>query len=157
MGVQSESKFDLFWTKVYREPQTHSLSEPRLPRNGASASVDHRDALKAHYRRIYSEALDLITNCISQRFDQPGYQNYKFLQELLVKASKGEEYLSELKFLCDFYSKDIIMWILSKCSAGNPCIYIQRSRRNIPLRYHCILLEQFLCSEGFSFWGWQYL
>ena len=109
MGVQSESKFDLFWTKVYREPQTHSLSEPRLPRNGAIASVDHRDALKAHYRRIYSEALDLITNCISQRFDQPGYQNYKFLQELLVKASKGEEYLSELKFLCDFYSKDIIM------------------------------------------------
>ena len=27
--------------------------------------------------------------------------------ELLVKAVKGEEYLSELKFLCDFYSEDI--------------------------------------------------
>ena len=49
----------------------------------------------------------MITNCISQRFDQPGYQNYKFLQELLVKAVKGEEYLSELKFLCDFYGEDI--------------------------------------------------
>ena len=48
----------------------------------------------------------MITNCISQRFDQPEYQNYKFLQEL-VKASKGEEYLSELKFLSDFYGKDI--------------------------------------------------
>ena len=49
----------------------------------------------------------MITNCISQRFDQPGYQNYKFLYELLVKAVKGEEYLSELKFLCDFYGEDI--------------------------------------------------
>ena len=46
VGVRSESKFDLFCTKVYREPQTHTSSEPQLPRNGASASVDHRGALK---------------------------------------------------------------------------------------------------------------
>ena len=107
MGVRSESNFDLFWTKVNKEAQAHSLSEPRLPRSRPSGSVDHGDALKAHYRQVYFEALDLITNCISQRFDQPGYQNYKFLQELLVKAVKGEEYLSELKFLCDFYGEDI--------------------------------------------------
>ena len=69
--------------------------------------VDHGDALKAHYRQFYFEALDLITNCISQRFDQRGYQNYKFLQELLVKAVKGEEYLSELKVMCNFHGEDI--------------------------------------------------
>ena len=63
--------------------------------------------MNAHYQQIYFEAVDLITNCISQRFDQPGYQNYRFLQELMVTAVKGEEYLSDLKFLCHFYCEDI--------------------------------------------------
>ena len=60
VGLRSETNFDLFWIKVNREAKTHDLSEPRLPRNRASASVDHGDALKAHYRQIYFGALDLI-------------------------------------------------------------------------------------------------
>ena len=106
-GLRSDSNFDLFWIQVNKEAEAHRLSAPRLPRNCSSASGDHGENLKARYKQMYFEALDLITTCINQRFDQPGHQNYKILQELLTKTVNGEAYDSELKFLCDFYGEDI--------------------------------------------------
>lgn len=41
------------------------------------------------------------------RFDQPGYSTYQNLEELVVKACKGEMYNAELDHVCSFYKDDL--------------------------------------------------
>ena len=60
-----------------------------------------------NYRQFYYEALDLIINCVRSRFDQPGYNTYKHLQELLLKAINHEDFQSELEFVSQFYRNDV--------------------------------------------------
>ena len=55
---------------------------------------------------IYVESLDLITNCIESRFEQPGYKVYSQLEELLIKSAKGSDYQSEYEFVLRFYGSD---------------------------------------------------
>ena len=45
-------------------------------------------SVQDHYYRIYYEALDLIVNCITSRFQQPAYKVYCNLQNLLLKSVK---------------------------------------------------------------------
>ena len=44
---------------------------------------------KAHYRQIFYEGLDLIVNCIRNRFDQPSYKVYR---NCSTKTDHKEEY-----------------------------------------------------------------
>lgn len=60
-----------------------------------------------YYRRVYFEGLDLIVQAISDRFDQPGYCTYKNLQELILKAIRGDDFKSELEFVCNLYGSDL--------------------------------------------------
>lgn len=81
------------------------ISEPQLPHyrrrcETGSAEWEFAVSPKAHYRQIYYE-VDLIVSCIRNRFDQPGYQVYHNLQELLLKADY-EEYA----FVTKFYGND---------------------------------------------------
>ena len=62
-----------------------------------------------HYRRIYYEVIDLITTCINNRFDQPGYRIYCNIQNLLLKAANGDDYNAELKFVTDFYGSILMV------------------------------------------------
>ena len=59
--------------------------------------------MEEHYRVIYFEALDLITACISDCFDQPGYKTYGKVQALLLKAAALQPYEEELRFVLSFY------------------------------------------------------
>ena len=68
---------------------------------------------KDYYRQIYFEALDLITTCISNRFDQPGYKMYSNIQELLLKAAINEQYQAELDLVADFYGSDLNLYLLN--------------------------------------------
>ena len=40
-----------------------------------------------YFKMHYYEALDLIMNLIQQRFNQPGYEIYRSLQDLFIKAA----------------------------------------------------------------------
>ena len=60
-----------------------------------------------YYRRVYFEGLDLIVQAISDRFGQPGYRTYRNLQELILKAIRGEDFKSELEFVCNLYGSDL--------------------------------------------------
>ena len=68
---------------------------------------------KDYYRQIYFEALDLITTCISNRFDQPGYKMYCNIQEHLLKAARNEQYQAELDLVADFYGSDLNLYLLN--------------------------------------------
>ena len=61
-----------------------------------------------HFRQTYFEALDLIILCIVGRFDQPGYQVYCKVQDLILKAAaaRQQDYQAELDFVIDYYGDD---------------------------------------------------
>lgn len=73
---------------------------------GLTESEFHDDP-KAYFRQLYYEAVDLVTNCIKDRFDQPGYKVYSNLEQLLLKAAEGKDVTAEFDFVCDFYKTDL--------------------------------------------------
>ena len=48
---------------------------------------------------IHYEAINLIVNCITSRFDQPIYCN---IQDLLLKLANGDDYDTVIKFMTEF-------------------------------------------------------
>ena len=50
--------------------------------------------------------LDLVTSAIKARFDQPGYEVYCKLEDLLVKGANDEDFGEELTFITDLYEDD---------------------------------------------------
>ncbi len=59
------------------------------------------------FRQHYYEALDLIIACIVNRFQQPGYEIYKNLEQLLLKTAEEEDASTEFQFVCQFYKDDL--------------------------------------------------
>ena len=59
------------------------------------------------YWQIYFEAIDLSITSITNQFDQPEFKVYSGLEQLLVKACKGEDCQSELSAACDFYGEEL--------------------------------------------------
>ena len=68
---------------------------PRRYDDGES-NGDFADSPKSYCRQVYYEATDCIVNCLKNRFDQPGYKIYSQLEELLIKASMGEDFSASL-------------------------------------------------------------
>ena len=102
--------FDLFWQKVILFQKGLEVNEPAIPRRRkapkryvtGSEGFFH-ESLKELYRKEYFSVLDLVINYINNHFQQPGYGVYKHLQELLLKAACGKDYVSELQFVTTFY------------------------------------------------------
>ena len=114
-SLRVNNKFALFYEKVLLYQQKLGINPPALPRKrraprrlevGTSAD-DHPSSVEDHYRRAHYEALDVVIQAIADRFDQPGYQVYRNLEELILKASTGCEYDTQLDFVCEFYKDDI--------------------------------------------------
>ncbi len=59
----------------------------------------------------YFEALDLITTCISNRFDQPGYKMYRNIRQL--KTARNEQCQAEFDCVSDFYGSDLNPYLLN--------------------------------------------
>lgn len=113
-SVRSDERFDQFWEVVTKKADKLGVNEPRLPRrrklprrfdDGLSGG-DFMATPKAHFKRCYFEAIDLIINCIQDRFDQPGYRMYHLLETLLLKACKQEELEETLDAVCKFYKDE---------------------------------------------------
>ena len=115
-SIRSDEMFDLFWEKVQRlrEADGVDIDPPVLPRRRKApkrlevgcGEPSHPQSPKDMYRRFYFEALDLVISAINNRFDQPGYQTYRNLQELLLKAARGQDFHKEFEYVVDFYGSD---------------------------------------------------
>ena len=89
------------------EPQLpHQHKRPRRYEEGSSVGSFHSTP-KDYYCHHYFEAVDLIITCINDLFDQQSYRIYHQLEELLLKASKQEDFKSELEFVRAFYKEDL--------------------------------------------------
>ena len=105
-----------FWEKVQRlrEADGVDIDPPVLPRRRKApkrlevgcGEPYYPQSPKDMYRRFYFEALDLVISAINNRFDQPGYQTYKNLQELLLQAARGQDYHKEFEYVVDFYGDE---------------------------------------------------
>ena len=51
---------------------------------------------EANYRQIYYEALDLVIESINSRFNQPGYKDYRNVEDLVLNSCLGYPYDTEL-------------------------------------------------------------
>ena len=77
------------------------MDEPSLPRKRKAPSC-----LEVGSGRLGYACWFFIFNAIKDRFDQPGYIILKQLENLLLKAARGEEYKDELAFVIDHYGDD---------------------------------------------------
>lgn len=57
---------------------------------------------KDEYRRLYLEALNLAVTSINSRFDQKGFKVVSSVEQLLLKACRGEDFKDELTKVCVF-------------------------------------------------------
>ncbi len=68
--------------------------------------------IKSFYRQSYYEAVDLLNSCIEDRFQQPGYEKYKRLESLFLKACTSVDTEEEVAEICQFYKDDFYHSIL---------------------------------------------
>ena len=66
-----------------------------------------------YHRRIYFEAIDLMTNAIDQRFDQPSFDTYAKMESLLIKILNPQDKSEELKFMKKLHNDDVDISVLT--------------------------------------------
>ena len=74
--------------------------EPILPHESKAPKRYESETAEAHahqspkdmYRKYYFEVIDLAACCIQNPFQQAGYEVYKHLEELLLKASQDMDF-----------------------------------------------------------------
>ena len=79
-SLRNDFNFDLFWRKLDRIRSELNVNEPQLPRrrmlpkrfDDGNAEAEFDTDCKEYYRKIYYEAMDLVINCVQERFDQIG-------------------------------------------------------------------------------------
>ena len=112
--IRNDTSFHLFWLKTTKIANELGVEEPQPPHQCKTSSrfetgnapPEFPSTAEDHYRRIYFEVLDLVLQCIKDRFDQPGYQVYCKLECLLLKAAQNTDYSDELSFVLEQYSSD---------------------------------------------------
>ncbi len=113
-SLRNDSYFELFWCKVtsFTEPLDIEPSLPRqskVPRRYESGTAEGHVHQSVHdlYRKDYFEAIDLAVNCIQHQFQQAGYEVYKNLEQLLLKAAISSDFSAEFTFVTSFYGEDL--------------------------------------------------
>lgn len=112
--IRTTEAFDLFWQNLLLLQDKNGVGELSLPRkckaptrfDDSSSSEHHHTTPKDFFRQHYFECLDLIVNCIRERFSQPGYAVLKNLEDLLLKSTRNENYENELEFVLNLYKYD---------------------------------------------------
>lgn len=113
-SIRDDTSFVAFWQKLNGLVDGCDIGEPTLPRKrrvpskleDGLASPVFPSSIEDHFRRIYFEAIDNVIGGLKDRFEQPGYATYSQLEQLLIKASQGDDFSHELDFCCNFY-KDV--------------------------------------------------
>ena len=103
----SDDQCSAFWGLDLKAKQELDVQDPELPRKrnmprrfDDGAPGDFLTYCITHYHQSYFEALELAFNAIQERFDQPDFQSYCQLEELL-HTIRGEDTEETLTFVCN--------------------------------------------------------
>ena len=111
-SIRSDQCFDLFWNYLETRRLSIDVPDPTLPRRRkvlrrfetGEAAPEYLTNVKDHYRRIYYQAIDLITTAIANRFDQKGFQMLQKLETVLTTNTTESIELEEaIKEITSFY------------------------------------------------------
>ena len=138
-GMREDELFLCFYETVKKEASEISgIGAPSLPRKRKNPNYSiliYLDGVKStdesyapatpyeHYKNIYTNALDAIINSIKDRFDQPGFQIFSNIEDLLLKAIKGVDYSSQKEALAETYKGDYDDFVLSSELNLLPCLF----------------------------------
>ena len=119
-SIRNDESDELFWGKVLKCANSLDADEAQLPRkrktprryDDGESSGGFADSPKSYYREVYYEVTDCIVNCLKNRFDQPGYKIYSQLEEVLIKASMGEDFSASFKYMSVTFIKMILNHII---------------------------------------------
>ena len=110
-----DEKFFEFWQNVKEESETvdvinhwesHKRKAPKRYEVG-SCEGSHSSTPEDLYRVIYFAAIDRVVSSIKDRFAQRGDKVYVQLQNLLTRASSGEDYSDDINQVVRLYEGDI--------------------------------------------------
>lgn len=112
-SLRCEKDFELLWDKIARVMEVVDVDEASMPRCSTrllkllkEEAENLPSTPKELYHGYYYEAVDLLVNAITERFNRPGFQGYKKVENLLLKAARGLDYREEFDFVIDFYGGD---------------------------------------------------
>lgn len=103
-SICNESSFSGFWQVVTAKSQKLSVSNPSLPRRRKKPMCYSNGETESEF---HSWALDLIIQFLADCFDQPGYIVCSTLEQLLLKAYKGETHEEEINFVMELCHHNI--------------------------------------------------
>ena len=145
-GMREDELFLCFYETVKKEASEISgIGAPSLPRKRKNPNYSiliYLDGVKStdesyapatpyeHYKNIYTNALDAIINSIKDRFDQPGFQIFSNIEDLLLKAIKGVDYSSQKEALAETYKGDYDDFVLSSELNLLPCLFKDSDVKN---------------------------
>ena len=108
---RTDTLFSLFWARILQRKTTEiqTIEDPKLPRKEVGEQDTHHfpETPKDHYRRIYFNAIDTVTQYITTRLEQEGFKIYVNIQELLLKSFASEPCDTELAEVLKMYSEDL--------------------------------------------------
>ena len=113
-NLRTEDNFKLFYETVTNFDKQHDAGQASLPRKRKAPSKiifgkaphENPETPADDYRVKFFEALDLVINCIEDRFNQKDYHMYATCERLIIKAVKKEDFSDEISEVTDFYNDD---------------------------------------------------
>ena len=73
----------------------------------SNTTPDYPKTPEEDYKRKYFEAIDLITSCIKDRFEENDFEMYATCESLLVKPAIKEDYSAEFGIITNFIGDNI--------------------------------------------------
>ena len=112
---RNDNSFEIFWEYVIFMCKKLSIEQPVQQRKRKlpvrfdenQDTYHHPETPKEEYRKVYFECIDYLVNSIETRFNQPDYQIYLQMQELLLKSFRSESCNEELTELTKRYADDV--------------------------------------------------
>ena len=112
---RNEESFNMFWEMLLIKNKSLSGKEPELCRKRkVPAKLDFNSAsihyfpsnVREHYRHVYFAAFDSTVESIKERFNQEDFKRYASLQELFLRAVRGERWNEEMEEVVAVYRED---------------------------------------------------
>jgi len=120
-GMRKEEDFKLFFASVKQKAKSLDIEEATLPRKRRRPKYSilqyvqgHEEASRKteafnpetaedHYRIIFFDAIDTVIMAIKDRFEQPSFQFFSSIEQLLLKAINGDPYELEFNELKNYH------------------------------------------------------
>lgn len=121
-GMRTDDNFNLFFEFVTEKASKLPVDEPKLKRKRRTPNysmlqfIDGQESLStAHhpvtvedeFREVYFDTLDHVTTSIKERFDQPSFQVYSKLEELLLHETRSKTFEAGIQQIKELYQDEI--------------------------------------------------